>query len=459
MAHRTITQSLNVVITTVACTLLLGACDGTTPAPSGSGGAISASGGVISAAGGNTGIISPQGGGAGVVALGGATAKTTNVVPANGGTPAAGGNPATGGNPPAAGGNPPATGGNSPTTGGTTAKATTPASGGSNTSGCTDTPRSSETCADAKSWGFCSQTWFNDGGYCKQTCGTCTGASTGGAPSTGGSPGTGSTTAKGGSPSTGGSPNTGGSPSTGGTTTKATTVVSTGGTPGGVTVPRLSNGTDGVTTRYWDCCKPSCGWTANVSGGKKPTNSCGIDGTSGVGVDTQSACSGGSAYQCFWGAPWSVSDTLSYGFAAFNGNNCGKCYQLDFTGAGDNTRASALSTKSMIVQAINFGDIGANHFDILIPGGGVGANNACTGKESKYQWGNVPGGSTYGGFLTTCNDSMSCVTDMCTAAFGSKPALVAACQWYTTWFNGANNPKVKYAEVPCPAAITAKSGM
>ena len=284
--------------------------------------------------------------------------------------------------------------------------------------------------------------------------------STGGTTAKGGTTASGGTSAKGGTTASGGTSAKGGTTAAGGTTSVATTAASTGGTSGGATVARLSNGTDGVTTRYWDCCKPSCGWTANASAaGKKATQTCGKDGTSTVGADTQSACSGGSAYQCFWGAPWSVSDTLSYGFAAFNGTNCGKCYQLDFTGSGDNSRASALSKKSMIVQAINIGDIGANHFDILIPGGGVGANNACAGNGNQYQWGNVPAGTTYGGFLTTCNDSMSCVNDMCTAAFGSKPALMAGCQWFNGWYNGASNPKVKYAEVPCPAAITAKSGM
>lgn len=57
---------------------------------------------------------------------------------------------------------------------------------------CTNTPRSTESCANATSWGFCGQSWF--GSYCQVTWGTCSTATTspakttatGGAQSTGG---------------------------------------------------------------------------------------------------------------------------------------------------------------------------------------------------------------------------------------------------------------------------------
>ena len=253
--------------------------------------------------------------------------------------------------------------------------------------------------------------------------------------------------ATGGTPSATGGKATGGSPA------------ATGGSNGGATVPRLTNGKDGTTTRYWDCCKPSCGWKANAAqNGKQPTRSCGSDGSAVVGVDTQSACSGGSAYQCYSFAPWSVSSTLSYGYAATGGRNgnCGKCFQLDFTGTGDNAGASALSSKTMIVQAINIGgDVASTQFDLLIPGGGVGAFNACSN-----QWGTTNLGAQYGGFLTSCNyTNTSCVEDYCTKVFGSKPTLLAGCQWFTGWFSAASNPKIKYAEVACPAEINSKSGM
>jgi hypothetical protein len=206
---------------------------------------------------------------------------------------------------------------------------------------------------------------------------------------------------------------------------------------------------------------PSCAWSANAKAGGKssPAQVCGKDGNSPVGESARNACDGGSGYQCNWGAPWEVSSTVSYGYAAFN-NGCGKCFQLDFNGSGDNAGAKALKGKSMIVQAINIGGIAADQFDLLIPGGGVGAMNACVNKNDISMWGaNTDGGAQYGGFLAKCGDSMSCVTSMCTAAFGSNEKLMAGCAWFTGWFGGANNPGITYAEVPCPDALTSRSGL
>jgi len=287
---------------------------------------------------------------------------------------------------------------------------------------------------------------------------TSTGGTTakGGTTASGGTSAKGGTTASGGTSAKGGTTAAGGTTSTGGTTTKATTT-----TNSGITVTPVTNGTSGKTTRYWDCCKPSCGWSANASqGGKSAAKSCGKDGTSQVGADVQSSCNNGGAFQCYWGAPWSVSDTVSYGFAATGGGNsfCGKCFQLDFTGTGATSSSSALKGKSLIVQAINIGgDVVNNQFDLLIPGGGVGINNSCTSGPS--EWGSVDIGAQSGGMLATCNGQMSCVQTKCQSAFKDKPLLLAGCDWFTTWFNAADNPNVTYKEVPCPSAITAKSGM
>jgi hypothetical protein len=319
------------------------------------------------------------------------------------------------------------------------------------------------------------------------TGGTATGGNaTGGTTTSGGSTGTGGTTAHGGSGPSGGSA-TGGTNSAGGTksggTMAAGGTLGSGGTSarggtsaaggmggtatGGTTSsgnthaqpPPITNGSSGFTTRYWDCCKPSCGWSANANG--KPTHTCNKDGTSTAGNDTQSACNGGSGYMCYWGAPWSVSDTLSYGFAAYNNVPCGTCFQLQFTGKGHygtNAGATSLNGKTMIVQVINIGGIDSTQFDLLIPGGGVGANNACTGGGSA-QWGSADIGAGSGGILTSCgNSGTSCVQQKCQAAFGSMPLLLAGCSWFSGWFNDADNPEMVYQKVACPAEISAKSG-
>ena len=83
--------------------------------------------------------------------------------------------------------------------------------------------------------------------------------------------------------------------------------------------PTVSFGNDnrqaGITTRYWDCCKASCGWPRKASV-SSPVQSCAQDGITPVDKNTQSGCTGGSAYMCNNQQPWSVSSTLSYGYAA-----------------------------------------------------------------------------------------------------------------------------------------------
>ena len=231
-------------------------------------------------------------------------------------------------------------------------------------------------------------------------------------------------------------------------------------------------------TRYWDCCKAHCGWSGNVPDGVSPVTSCDASNQPLVSSEVASSCGAtgpSSAYTCNDMSPWSVSATLSYGFAAVpaEGDVCGRCYELEFDGGSHNAGAdpgsAALSNKKMIVQATNIGhDVAGRQFDILIPGGGVGLFDACT-----YQWGVDTSelGEVYGGFLAACkkdanyqgsHDSYKqCVRSRCTGVF-DEPAhadLRDACVWFVDWFEAADNPSLKYREVPCPQAIVDVSGV
>ena len=133
----------------------------------------------------------------------------------------------------------------------------------------------------------------------------------------------------------------------------------------------------GTTTRYWDCCKPSCSWPgkADVS---SPVQICDKSDSPLTDANTPSACGGGSSYMCSDQSPWAVSADLAYGFAAVSlpggteATNCCSCYELTFT-------STSIAGKKFMVQATNTGsDLGAGQFDLAIPGGGVGLFNACT---------------------------------------------------------------------------------
>jgi hypothetical protein len=128
----------------------------------------------------------------------------------------------------------------------------------------------------------------------------------------------------------------------------------------------------GFTTRYWDCCKPSCAWPGKAAlapgaalvyvcdinnqpllGGPAANSSCDLNGNSGP------------AYACSDLSPWVIND-VAYGYAVvkiIGGNEatwCCACYALTFT-------SGPASGKKMIIQAINTGsDLQGNQFDLAV---------------------------------------------------------------------------------------------
>ncbi|RWA14015.1 hypothetical protein EKO27_g1056 [Xylaria grammica] len=209
-----------------------------------------------------------------------------------------------------------------------------------------------------------------------------------------------------------------------------------------LTAPAYAAEGNGVTTRYWDCCKPSCSWS-----GKAPVSSpvltCDANDNPLTDVDAKSGCDGGVAYTCTNYSPWAVDDNLAYGFAAtsIGGGSedswCCACYQLDFT-------SGPVAGKSMIVQSTNTGgDLGNNHFDILMPGGGVGIFDGC-----KAEFGQSLPGQQYGGVSSRSE---------CDAS-NMPQTLRDGCYWRFDWFQNADNPDVTFKQVACPAELTAISG-
>lgn len=109
-----------------------------------------------------------------------------------------------------------------------------------------------------------------------------------------------------------------------------------------------------VTTRFWDCCKPSCSWKGKADF-NRPVQDCDKDDKPSPNIDVGTGCGeGGGAYICNDQQPWAVNDTFSYGFAGvfITGHPetesfwCCACYQLNFT-------SDPIKGKTMIVQASN----------------------------------------------------------------------------------------------------------
>lgn len=242
-------------------------------------------------------------------------------------------------------------------------------------------------------------------------------------------------------------------------------------------------------SRYWDCCKPHCSWPENAD---SLARNCDVNNVEMpcyrmVGNEywqgqegTRSGCdANGEAYTCYSHAPFAVCENLSFGFAAVPaaGDVCGRCYKLQFDGGFQhgtpNDSHEAIRGKIMIVMASNIGhDVAGGQFDIMIPGGGLGAfAGGCA-----VQWGVDPADETlvgrrFGGFGSTCEDRLAttmgwgnftgadvkeCVRGMCDNLFGDDPAkrdLWEGCIWYVDWKHAANNPTFIYEEVECPQIL------
>lgn len=142
--------------------------------------------------------------------------------------------------------------------------------------------------------------------------------------------------------------------------------------------------------------------------------------------------------------PWAVNKTLAYGFAGASLKGgadyslCCACLQLTF-------KHPKLSGKKMIIQATNTGsDAMKSHFDLAIPGGGVGINTiGC-----QTQWNAPPDGwgARYGGVSNKAQCSQL------------PKQLQAGCAFRFDWLEGVENPDVDYVQVSCPSSIVSVSG-
>ena len=231
----------------------------------------------------------------------------------------------------------------------------------------------------------------------------------------------------------------------------------------------------GWATRYWDGCKPSCSWNENASkngGIGKPSKQCKANGKDpNTNYSDGSVCNGGGgAAACLSQIPFTINgcSNMGFAFAAINGGSesCGKCYELTFTGTGKyETKANhqALKGKKLIVMTTNIGwDVdGGGQFDIMIPGGGVGAFNGTSG----YGWTNL--GKKEGGLLSDCEESVgyngdlltlrkNCLVQKCNSAFGGDSQAKEGCLFLANFMEAAGNPNHTFKEIECPSVLSSK---
>lgn len=225
-------------------------------------------------------------------------------------------------------------------------------------------------------------------------------------------------------------------------------------------------GGSGWATRYWDCCKPSCSWNENAWG--NPAKQCDAKGKNqNNDYGAQSVCSGGNAATCTSQIPFTIDGCKEMAFAfaavpASNGGQCGKCFQLTFTGEGkysNDANIRAIKGKKLIVMVTNIGsDVNQGQFDIMIPGGGVGQFNGC----SQMGWGDQ--GEQYGGLLSVCETEtgysaggyVNCLEKKCNSVFANDEQAKEGCLFLAGWMHAASNPMHNYVEVECPSVLKSK---
>lgn len=205
---------------------------------------------------------------------------------------------------------------------------------------------------------------------------------------------------------------------------------------------------EAVTTRFWDCCKPSCGWKGKADF-SNPVESCTADNKP-TDYAAGTGCNGGTAYQCSNQQPWKINDTLSYGYAgafimpSLTGGGiedawCCACYQLDFT-------SEPLIGKRMIIQASNtaYDVTNVNRFSLAVSSSGA----ICT-NFSELILLQVPGGNTtstnacaqqYGVDQSVFGENMVGVSSIDDCQ-NLPEDLRAGCQWRFDWYKDASFPR------------------
>ena len=157
------------------------------------------------------------------------------------------------------------------------------------------------------------------------------------------------------------------------------------------------------------------------------------------------------AYACPDQSPFFDERTgTSYAFAAANleGQSergwCCACYELLFREPEGR----------LVVQVTNTGgDLGRNHFDLQIPGGGFGAFDGCSSPSANgpAQFPEAPAdawGQRYGG-LGVRGGADSCAR--------LPAALQEGCRWFFERFGARDNPAMRFRRVACPFELVNRS--
>ena len=200
----------------------------------------------------------------------------------------------------------------------------------------------------------------------------------------------------------------------------------------------------------------------------------------------KSSCGGGGDLSLSWACPHQMllspdmlnaakadgNDWALYGVVGIGQqSDCGKCFQLEITGAG----AWPTGKTKYIVQAVNTGsDVSSGQFDIFIGAGGFGIYDACS---SDCQSGQVcsgghcnapqysgdfhawtPSGNCYGGGVLDSDGCNKLVTTPSQSQNFAEKTLIYGCKAALEQ-NYHQNFQINYQQVQCPKSLYQMTGI
>ena len=216
-------------------------------------------------------------------------------------------------------------------------------------------------------------------------------------------------------------------------------------------------------TRYWDCSRPTCSWNPGSCSGAQQHPYCADNSGYSVGQSGQGKDYISLANQPYYDqatntvyATAAVSGSL--GIGQQGGPACGKCYEAYVTnkcgnpyyvgGCNNSYNQNAAGTKLVImdtnfcpdqpacpltVQDKNAADA-HYHFDIALPGGGVGGQNHC---QTLYN--NQNPTFMKANSISDCSNTSIIPT-----------VLADGCKTYFNNLKQMDNPMIAFKEITCP---------
>ncbi|CAF1410706.1 unnamed protein product [Adineta ricciae] len=203
------------------------------------------------------------------------------------------------------------------------------------------------------------------------------------------------------------------------------------------------------TSFQWTCQFPTCSRKANILRRVNPVNTCREDGRTIAGIRQIFKIGNleipgyDPAYMCSDQQPWSINDSLAYGFGSmyFESSTdidfCCICYRLNFVD-------DLFKDKTMLVQMISHEPRTSKYhqyIELFVPG------SEDRYEECGRQW-----------MLAKRDYKFPSKTLSREQCFNLPEPIQNGCLFKFDWLKNVQKPNITYTKIQCPKELTDKSG-